>query len=69
MLMSASTAVWLIYDMATATEVPRAAAAYMQYTFLAMAVLGFFGSLLNYAAEKRTSLRRRLLNCALASIG
>lgn len=54
MLMSAATAAWLIYDMATATatEAPRAAVAYMQYAFLAMAVIGFFGSLLSYVSEK-----------------
>jgi hypothetical protein len=52
MLMSATTAGWLIYEIATATEAPRAAVAYMQYAFLAMAVVGFFGSLLNYVSEK-----------------
>jgi hypothetical protein len=52
MLMSAATAVWIIYDMASATEIPRPAVAYMHYTFLAMAVIGFFGSLLKYASEK-----------------
>ncbi|MEH2513033.1 hypothetical protein V1291_004387 [Nitrobacteraceae bacterium AZCC 1564] len=52
MLMSAVTAAWLVYDIATATEAPGPAVAYMQYAFLAMAVVGFFGSLLNYVAEK-----------------
>jgi len=52
MLMSAATAAWLIYDMAAATEAPRVAVAYMQYAFLALAVIGFFGAWLNYASEK-----------------
>ncbi|WP_424630096.1 hypothetical protein [Bradyrhizobium sp. SYSU BS000235] len=52
MLVSAATAAWLIYDMATATEAPRPAVAYMQYTFLALSVVGFFGAWLNYASEK-----------------
>lgn len=52
MLMSAATEVWLIYEIATATEAPRATVAYLQYAFLAMAVIGFFGSLLNYVSEK-----------------
>jgi hypothetical protein len=51
MLMSAATAVWLAYDMTTATETPRSFVAYMEYTFLAMAVIGFFGAWLNYAFE------------------
>jgi len=52
MLMSAATAAWLVYDMAAATETPRVAVAYMQYAFLALAVIGFFGAWLNYASEK-----------------
>jgi hypothetical protein len=52
MLMSAVTAAWLVYDIATAIEAPRPVVAYMQYAFLAIAVIGFFGSLLNYVLEK-----------------
>jgi hypothetical protein len=52
MLMSAATAAWLIYDIATATEAPSRAVATMQYAFLALAVIGFFGSLLNYVSQK-----------------
>lgn len=51
MLMSAATAAWLIYDIATATEAPRVSVAYMKYAFLAMAVIGFFAAWLNYAFE------------------
>jgi hypothetical protein len=51
MLMSAATAAWLIYDMATATEAPRQALAILQYGLLACALFGLAGSLV-MAARK-----------------
>lgn len=39
-LVSAAVAVWLIYDMATATETPRQAVAILQYILLAGALIG-----------------------------
>jgi hypothetical protein len=52
MLMSAVTSAWLIYDMATATEVPRQAVAMLQYGLLACALIGFLGSLVMAASQK-----------------
>ncbi len=52
MLMSAVTSAWLIYDMATATEVPRQAVAILQYGLLAMALIGFLGSLVMATSQK-----------------
>jgi hypothetical protein len=51
MPMSASTAAWLVYDMATATEAPRQAVAILQYCLLAGALAGLIGSLA-MASEK-----------------
>jgi hypothetical protein len=52
MLMSAVTAAWLVYDMATATEVPRQAVAILQYCLLAAALIGLVGSLVMAGSEK-----------------
>jgi hypothetical protein len=52
MLMSAATSVWLIYDMATATEAPRQAVAILQYALLACALFGLAGSLVMAASQK-----------------
>ena len=52
MLMSAATAAWLVYDMATATEAPRQAVAILQYCLLAAALIGLVGSLVMAASEK-----------------
>jgi hypothetical protein len=52
MLMSAATAAWLIYDMATATEAPRQALAILQYGLLACALFGLVGSLVMAASRK-----------------
>ncbi len=40
MLMSGATSAWLLYDMATATEVPRQAVVMLQYGLLACALIG-----------------------------
>ena len=45
MLMGAATAAWLVYDMASATEVPRQGVAVMQYGLLAAALIGLVGIL------------------------
>lgn len=52
MLMSAATAAWLVYDMASATETPRQAVAMLQYCLLAGALIGVVGSLVMAASEK-----------------
>jgi hypothetical protein len=52
MLISAVTSAWLIYDMATATEVPRQAVAMLQYGLLACALIGLLGSLVMAASQK-----------------
>lgn len=52
MLMSAATAAWLVYNMASATEVPRQGDAVMQYGLLAAALTGLVGSLVMAASEK-----------------
>jgi hypothetical protein len=52
MLMSAATSAWLIYDMTTATEVPRQAVVFLQYGLLACALLRLVGSLVMYASQK-----------------
>jgi uncharacterized protein with GYD domain len=52
MLMSAATSAWLIYDIASATEVPRQAVAIQQYCLLACALVGLVGSVVMAASEK-----------------
>jgi hypothetical protein len=52
MLMSGLTSAWLLYGMATATEVPRQAVAILQYGLLACAVIGLVGSIVMAAQEK-----------------
>ena len=51
-LMSGITAVWLLYEMATATEAPSRALAILQYGLLACAMIGLVGSLAMLASEK-----------------
>jgi hypothetical protein len=50
-LMSAATAAWLVYDMATATEAPRQAVAILQYCLPAGALIGLVGSLAMAASD------------------
>jgi hypothetical protein len=52
MLMSAATAAWLVYELATATEAPRQAVLILQYCLLAGALIGLVGSLVMAASEK-----------------
>lgn len=42
----AAVAAWLIYSMATATEAPSTALAVLQYAFIAGALLGLVGALI-----------------------
>ncbi|WP_156433741.1 hypothetical protein [Bradyrhizobium retamae] len=51
-LMSGITSAWLLYEMATATEVPGRALAILQYGLLACALTGLIGSLVMLASEK-----------------
>ena len=51
MLMSGLTSAWLLYDIATATEVPRQAVAVLQYGLLACALIGLIGSIVMAASE------------------
>jgi hypothetical protein len=50
-LMSGITSVWLLYEMATATEAPRRALVILQYGLLACALIGLVGSLVMLASE------------------
>ncbi|QDW38943.1 hypothetical protein FFI89_018390 [Bradyrhizobium sp. KBS0727] len=52
MLMSGLTSVWLLYDIATATEAPRQAVTILQYALLACALIGLVGSIVMAASEK-----------------
>jgi hypothetical protein len=53
MLMSGSTSAWLLYEMATATEVPtEPGLATLQYGLVACALIGLIGSLVMLASEK-----------------
>ena len=51
-LMSGITSVWLLYEMATATEAPSRALAILQYGLLACALIGLVGWLVMLASEK-----------------
>lgn len=44
-LLNAAVAAWLVYDITTATEVPRQAVMIMQYVFLAFSLTGLAISL------------------------
>ena len=52
MLISAVTAAWLIYDIATTTEAPGQAVATLQYCPLAGALIGLVGSVLMIASQQ-----------------
>ena len=51
-LMSGITAVWLLYEMPTATQAPSRALEILQYGLLACALIGLTGSLVMLASEK-----------------
>ena len=51
-LITAAVSAWLIYDMATATEVPRQAVMILQYVLLAGALIGLAGSLVKLMSQK-----------------
>jgi hypothetical protein len=44
-LINAAVAAWIVYDLSTATEVPRQAVMIMQYVFLTFSLIGLAGSL------------------------
>jgi hypothetical protein len=50
-LINAAVSAWLVYDIATATEVPRQAVMILQYALLACALFGLAGSLIKYVSE------------------
>jgi hypothetical protein len=52
MLISAVTSLWLLYDVTTATEMPRLALAVVQYTLLALALVALVGSAAMYATGR-----------------
>ena len=51
-LINAAVAAWLIYDMSTATEMPRQAVMLLQYALLACALIGLAGSLFKLMSLK-----------------
>ena len=50
--MSGIASVWLLYEMATATEAPSRELAILQYGLFARALIGMTGSLVMLASEK-----------------
>ena len=52
MLMSGVTAVWLLYDITSATETLRLALAILQYALLACAFCALIGSAVMYATDR-----------------
>lgn len=52
MLMSAITSIWLIYDIATATERPGPMLAFLQYGLLALTLVSLVGAAVMYARER-----------------
>jgi hypothetical protein len=51
-LITAAVSAWLIYDMATAAEVPRQAVMILHYVLLACALIGLAGSLVKLMSQK-----------------
>jgi hypothetical protein len=52
-LLNGAVAAWLIYDMVTATEVPRQAVMVMQYVLLVGMLIGLAGSLFQLLSQER----------------
>ena len=50
-LINAAVAAWVVYDMTTATEVPRQAVMILQYVLLACALIGLAGSVAKCLSE------------------
>ena len=50
-LINAAFAAWIVYDMTTATEVPRQAVMILQYVLLACALFGLAGSVAKCLSE------------------
>lgn len=51
-LLLAVVLLWLIYDMATATEAPSQGVEILHYVLLVCALLGLVGSFIQFAARK-----------------
>ena len=51
-LLSAGVALWLIYDMTSATEAPSRGVVFLQWFLLICVGVGLVGSLMQYAAKK-----------------
>jgi multisubunit Na+/H+ antiporter MnhE subunit len=51
-LIFAAVSAWNIYDIMTATEVPRQPVMIMQYVFLACTLLGLVAALIKFASGK-----------------
>jgi hypothetical protein len=52
MVVSAATAAWQLYDIATATEAPQMALSFLQYSLLACALIALVGSAVMYATDR-----------------
>ena len=52
MLVSAATAIWLLYDLTTAAEAPRLPLAILQYSLLTCALVALVGSAVMYATDR-----------------
>jgi hypothetical protein len=52
MVMTATTAGWLLYEIMSATEAPGTALATLQSLLLACALIGLIGSAVMYATER-----------------
>jgi predicted membrane-bound spermidine synthase len=51
-LINGAVAAWLIYDMMTATEVPRQTVMILQYVFLIGTLIGLAASLVKFMSQK-----------------
>ncbi len=52
MLMSAVTAIFLLYEITTATEAPRLLLAVLEYSLLACVLIALIGSAVMYATDR-----------------
>ena len=52
MLMSAVSSILLLFEIATATEAPRLALAFLQYSLVACALVALIGSAVIYATDR-----------------
>jgi hypothetical protein len=52
MLLSPVTSLWLLYDITTATEAPRLALAFLQYSLLACGLIALVASAVMHATDR-----------------